>query len=104
MDDTDLLRCLVQVIGRAAIPPEEIISVIGKRKKQIKAFNLCDGTRTLGDIARKAKINQGNLSRTTARWVEQGILFRIGEGKAARLIHIYPIAPNRRRGARDQAE
>jgi hypothetical protein len=67
MEEADLLRCLVQVIGRATIPPMEVLSVVGKRKKQIKAFNLCDGSRTLRNIARKSKINQGNLSRTTTR-------------------------------------
>jgi hypothetical protein len=105
MEEADLLRCLVQVIGRATIPPMEVLSVVGKRKKQIKAFNLCDGSRTLRDIARKSQINQGNLSRTTTRWLEQGILFRIGEGKAARFMHIYPVTPVKRRGiAGDKAK
>jgi hypothetical protein len=55
----------VQVIGRAAISPEEVLAVVGIQKKQIKAFNLFDGSRTVSEVTRKTKINQGNLSRTT---------------------------------------
>ena len=51
--------------------------------KQLRAFNLADGSRSQNDIARQAKVDQGNFSRTTARWVENGVAFWIGEGKDA---------------------
>lgn len=87
-----LLRFAIQVVGRLAIPPETVSEIIGGRTKQIEAFNLCDGTRTLGEIVKETGINDGNLSRTVARWEANGILIRIGEGKGARLLHIYPIS------------
>jgi len=91
MDAKDFYDCALQLIGRGTIPPERVREIIGSRKKQIRAFNLCDGKRTLREIATKANIDIGNLSRTTTRWREQGILFEIGEGRDSRLLHIYPL-------------
>ena len=91
MELTDILECALQVMGRIAMPPEKIREVIGNRTKHIKAYNLCDGTNTLSDIAKKARIDQGNLSRTTRRWIEHGIVFSIGEGREGRLLHLYPL-------------
>ena len=91
MNDTDLLRCLISVIGRVAMPTETVRSIIGKGRNRIKAFNLCDGSNTLGEIARKVRIDKGNLSRAAADWVEHGIAFWIGEENEARLLHIYPV-------------
>jgi predicted transcriptional regulator len=93
MEIADFLLCTMQILGRAVIPPEKIRKIVGdKKKKQLSAFNLCDGTRTLSEIAKKSRINQGNLSRTLSRWRQSGIVFRVGEGKTARFLHIYPIA------------
>jgi DNA-binding HxlR family transcriptional regulator len=93
MEINDLLRCTLQILGRAVMPSEKIRKIIGeKKKKQIKAFNLCDGTRMVTEIAKESRINQGNLSRTLSRWCESGIVFRIGEGKDAKFLHIYPLA------------
>lgn len=89
----DLLRCLVQIVGRASMPMGTVCEIIGDRKKQIHAFNLCDGTLSQAEVSKKSKIDQGNLSRTFDRWVKNGIAFWIGEGKDAKLMHIYPIPP-----------
>jgi len=101
MDERDLLRCLLHVVGRTAIPATEIRAVVSKRsKKGIKAFNLFDGHRTIQEVARRTKINAGNLSRTTSRWVEHGIIFWVGEGKEARLLHVYAIPEKEPQGAK----
>jgi len=89
----DLLRCLVHIVGRASMPTETVRQLIGKGKKQIDAFNLCDGTLSQGEISKKCKINQGNLSRTFDRWVKNGIAFWVGEGNESKLLHIYPVPP-----------
>lgn len=88
-----LLECLIHVIGRAAVPPTEVAKIVGAGQKQITAFNLCDGSNTQKEIAKKTRIDQGQLSRTFSRWVESGIAFWIGHGKSACLLHIYPINP-----------
>src|SRR6516225_5242926 len=90
MNQDDLLRCLLQVIGRAAMKEEDVREIVGSGK-QLKAFNLCDGSLSQADIARRAKINDGNFSRTAARWVQSGVLFRIGVESDSTLLHIYPI-------------
>ena len=90
----DLLRALVRTTARAVFPVRqvyEVVNVGGKGARQMKAFNLADGTRTQSDIAKQANIDQGNFSRTVSRWVEAGIMFRLGEGREAKLLHVYPL-------------
>lgn len=86
-----LLRILIQVIARAAVPLATVQAAVGTGKKQIQAFNLSDGTLTQSQISKKTGIDQGNLSRTVARWLQSGVAFSVGEGKDARPLHIYPI-------------
>jgi hypothetical protein len=87
-----LLECLIHVIGRAAIQPEEVAKIVGSGPKQVEAFNLCNGKNSQQKIAQKTGLNQGNVSRTFTRWVEAGVAFWIGEGKNACLLHVYPIS------------
>lgn len=92
METNDLLACALQIIGRIAIPAATVREVIGQaKKKQLKAYNLCDGTRTVGQIAKKVKIDSGNFSRTAQRWIEHGIVFSFADGIEKRLLHIYPL-------------
>ena len=94
MELDDLLRCTLQVIAKVAMPPEKIREVIGDRKKQLKAYNLCDGKNTTIEIAKKARVDQGNFSRTATRWIEHGIVFSVGKGLDKRLLHLYPLPKN----------
>ena len=93
MDINDLLRCTLQVIGRVAIPTEKVREIVDTGKKQLHAFNLCDGSRTQKQIAKESKIDPGNLSRTLTRWRQHGVVFVFGEGKKATFLHIYPLSP-----------
>lgn len=99
-----LITCLIQVIGRSAIPSDQVRAIVGDGRSNRKAFNLCDGTNTQMDIARKLKIDQGQLSRTCSRWVENGVAFWIGNGKEARLLHIYPVPGEERKSPRKRAK
>lgn len=89
----DLLKCAMQVVGRIAMRPEQIggIVFVKANAKQLRAYNLCDGTRTQGEVAKAAGLDQGNFSRTVTRWVEGGVLFRVGSGREAKLLHLYPL-------------
>jgi len=92
MELNDLLRYAVQVYARNSIPPEKVREIIGDtKKKQLKAYNLCDGTRTLREVAKEARIDEGNFSKTADRWVENGIAFSTTEGGERRLLHLYPL-------------
>jgi DNA-binding MarR family transcriptional regulator len=95
-----LIASLIQVIGRAALPPDKISEFVGRGRAQLRAFNMCDGNHTQIEIAKKLRIDQGQLSRTLTRWVENGIAFRVGEGKELRFLHIYPIPTTTERRAK----
>lgn len=101
MNEGDLLRCLLHVVGRAAIPATEIRALVGQRgKSRIKAFNLFDGSHTIQEVARRTKIDKGNLSRSASLWVQHGMAFWVGEGKEARLLHVYAIPEKEPKGAK----
>ena len=95
-----LLQCLLQIIARAAIPETRVAVVVGTKAKQLKAFNLSDGTRTQTEIAKQVGVDQASLSRSATRWVDAGIAFRIGDGKDARLLHIYSTSVKPKRKSR----
>jgi hypothetical protein len=60
-------------------------------KKQLRAFNMCDGAKGQAEIAKALKIDRGNFSRTVSRWIDEGIVFRLGEGRDAKLLHVYAL-------------
>ena len=93
---TDLLCMGVQLLGRLAISEGKAREIVGKRKNQINAYNLCDGMNAQTDIARRTKIKPGNLSNTIDRWHEHGIVFFVGQGKRKRPLHVYPIPSTQR--------
>jgi hypothetical protein len=86
-----LFQCLIHVVGRAAMPEERVREIVATGDKQVEAFNLFDGTHTQTEVAQRVGLDQGNLSRAAARWVENGVAFWIGEGDDARLLHVFPI-------------
>lgn len=92
----DLLRALLHVTARGSYPEDQLRQVvIGHRggPRHLLAYNLCDGTRRQSEIADQAGLDPGNLSRSVNRWIDTGILFRIGSGREARLLHLYPVPP-----------
>lgn len=96
-----LLAALLATVGRATISPAQLydlVSMNGKTTKQIIAFNLADGTRTQTEIAKKLRLDSGNFSRTVTRWVEAGVIFRLGESRDAKLLHIYRVPTAKPKG------
>ena len=93
-----LLQCLLHVVGRAVLPLDAVQAIVGTGKKQIEAFNLCDGKNNRTEIAKKTGLHQSNLSTTLTRWIKHGVVFSIGEGKDAKPLHIYPIPEVSARG------
>lgn len=93
MNTTDaLLKGILATLGRTAFPPAVLRKIVAPTKgsaKQILAYNLCDGETPQADIGKRAKLDRGNLSRTIAKWVEAGIVIRIGADD--RPLHIYPL-------------
>jgi hypothetical protein len=88
-----LLKAILGLVGRQAISPAEVAKIVapqGKGTKQVVAYNLCDGKTPQSEIVKKAKLDRGNFSRTVARWIEAGIVMRIGEEQHP--LHIYPLS------------
>lgn len=93
-----LLRAILGMAARQAIPVDELIKIVapkGAGADQINAFNLCDGTRSQSDVAKAAGLDAGNFSRTLSRWIDAGIVLRLGENREATLLHVYPIPKDR---------
>jgi hypothetical protein len=91
-----LLRAILSMTARQALPVSRLSEIVlkgskGSDGKQLRAHNLCDGTRTQGEIAKVAKLDSASFSRTVARWVEAGALFCIGSGRDTKLLHAYPL-------------
>lgn len=92
-----LLESLIKVIGRVAMPVDKVAEIVNTSPKLMRAYNLCDGTLMQKDIAKKLKLDNGNLSRAMQRWVANGVAFWVGSSTEARLLHIYPI-PTKKSG------
>jgi len=87
-----LLKGILATVGRTAFPPESLYKIVAPTSgsaKQILAYNLCDGETPQAEISKRAKLDQGNLSRTITKWIEAGIVIRVGaEGHP---LHLYPL-------------
>ncbi|MCC6676405.1 MAG: MarR family transcriptional regulator [Phycisphaerales bacterium] len=89
-----LLRAVLSVTARQTFPPDKLTEIVlskGAGAKQLQAFNLCDGTKGQGEVAKALKLDSGNFSKTVGRWIDAGIVFRLGEGREAKLLHVYPL-------------
>jgi hypothetical protein len=89
-----LLKALLTTVGRQAFPADklaEILLVGGAGAKQIKAYNLCDGTRTQTEVAKSAGLDSGNFSRTVSRWISAGVIFKLSSDKEDKLMHVCPV-------------
>jgi len=91
----DLLHVLIQVSARTIFPPDRLRSIVVPRgkgaEKYLKAYNLCDGSRAIREIAREVGIDHSNFHKVTLRWIGAGVAFRVGE--EGKLLHLYPL-PN----------
>lgn len=90
-----LLRAILSMTARLAIPPADLAQIVAPKgsggEAQVAAYNMCDGSKGQSEIARELKLDAGNLSRTVSRWIEAGIVLRIGDGRDVKLLHIYPL-------------
>jgi DNA-binding MarR family transcriptional regulator len=86
---------MLATVARATISPEALYKIVAPTAgsdKQIVAYNLCDGETPQADICKKAKLDKGNFSRAVARWIEAGMVLRVGGDRLP--LHVYPLAKN----------
>jgi len=93
MNTTDaLLKGILATVARTAFPPDAVLKMVAPTagsEKQLLAYNLCDGETSQAEIGKKAKLDPGNLSRAIARWVDAGVVLRVGPDQLP--LHVYPL-------------
>ncbi len=92
--DEVYLRAILATVARQTFSLDEILAHVAPRSgssKQIEAYNLCDGTRSVTQIAAETKLDKSNLRKSINRWTDAGIVIRIEEGQEIRPVHVYPI-------------
>lgn len=62
----------------------------GGSARSLLAYNLCDGKKSQTDVAKGAKIDKAALSRLLVRWVEAGIVVRVGQDQLP--LHVFPLS------------
>jgi hypothetical protein len=88
-----LLRGILATVARQTFTPAQILKIVAPtqdRRRQLLAYNLCDGVTPQAEIGKKARLDKGNLSRSIARWIEAGIIIRVGAERHP--LHVYPIS------------
>ncbi len=87
------LRAILATVARQTFTPQRIIEIMGPQasEKQYRAFKLCDGSRTQSEIAKELGLDSSNLSKSISRWIDEGIIIRVSEGRDNRPVHIYPL-------------
>lgn len=88
-----LLMAILATVARQTFPPSElrkIIAPVAGGAKQVQAYNFCDGQTPQSEIGKKAKLDKGSLSRSLSRWIEAGVVIRVGAEQYPR--HVYPLS------------
>jgi DNA-binding HxlR family transcriptional regulator len=93
MDTTgSLLKAILATVARGAFPPGDVYKIVAPTsgsEKQLAAYNMCDGNTPQVEIAKKLKLKESNLSRSITRWIEAGIVIRVGTEQHP--MHVYPL-------------
>lgn len=93
MNTTDaLLKGILATLGRTAFPPDKLYKIVAPTAgsaKQVQAYNLCDGETNQAEISMRLKIDHSNLSKNIAKWVEAGVVIRVGAD--GHPLHLYPL-------------
>ncbi len=65
-----LLQAILSLIARQTFPLDRLLEIVqptGASAKQVKAFNLCDGSKGRTEIAKTLKLHQGSFIRSIER-------------------------------------
>jgi DNA-binding HxlR family transcriptional regulator len=87
-----LLQAILGIVARQTFPPAELAKLIATTsggEKQVIAYNLCNGKTSQTEIGKQANLDKGSLSRSIARWIELGIVIRVGHEQLP--LHVYPL-------------
>ena len=73
---------VILLLAKASFTSKQVREIVTKGRGRnaaafLKAYNLCDGSRTQAKVAKEAGIDPGALSRALQKWEEGGIIYRI---------------------------
>ena len=95
--EENYLKAILSTVARQAFPPATLIELVAptaRSGKQVAAYNLCDGAHTQSQIASAVGMDKSDLSKAVAKWVEQGIVFRVNNEGETKPVHVYPLPQN----------
>jgi hypothetical protein len=95
----EILKAILATVARATFPPAALTKIVAptaSSKRQLIAYNMCDGETSQAEICKKTKIHKGNLSKLITRWVEAGIVVRIGPERLP--LHLYSLSKSPTKG------
>lgn len=98
-----LLRAIFSMSARSVFSADQVIRVVCPFKgseKQMTAYNLCDGRTSQAEIVKRAKLDKGNFSRALSRWIEAGVVVRVGDDDLP--LHVFPISKQNLKEARQK--
>jgi len=95
-ENTDFyLKMIMQLIARQTFSAKDVADHVcptKKSAKSIKAYNLCDGTRSQTEIAKMCGIDKANCRKMIKKWELEGLILRVPHGKELQPLHIFPIS------------
>ena len=70
----------IQLLGRIAFTPEQITKIVSTKKQNpdnyVRAYNACDGTHSVSDLAKIAEVKQPTMTEVLQNWDDSGIIFQ----------------------------
>lgn len=93
---TQAEELILAMLARIAFPEEKLRSVVAKAKKNpsayVRGFNACDGSRSVGDVAKVVGVTAGTLVPILQQWVRLGIIYEVeSEEKGKFYRRVYPL-------------
>jgi len=95
-ENTDFyLKMIMQLIARQTFTAKDVAEHVCPTKKSakgLKAYNLCDGSRSQAEISKLCEIDRANCQKMLRRWELEGLILRVPHGNELHPLHIFPIS------------
>jgi DNA-binding MarR family transcriptional regulator len=86
---------IISLLGRIAFKNDELKNMVTKGSKKpekmMRAYNLCDGTTSVTEIARRAGVAQPSLTIAVDKWERSGIIFKKKKGQEVLPLRLFEI-------------
>lgn len=94
----ELLKAILATVAQciSACGAGKIVAPTAGSERQLMAYNMCDGETSQTEICKRAKLLKGNLSGSITRWVEAGVVVRVGSERLP--LHVYPLSKSAMKG------